>query len=196
MGLTVRQNENSPFKFDQQKAIQAVAFLLKQRHSTPKTDSYMRLLKLLYIADRESLQETGQPITGDKYIAMDRGPTLSHLLDLVRQKAYDSSEWDKFIERNGYEITLVADPGNGKLCKYEIDKLTDICNRFRDKDEWATAEETHKFEEWEKNKPAPGSVKDIPLLSLLEAIGKKDWYEAVVEDAQDEADFTHRFQGT
>ena len=124
---------------------------------------------------------------------MERGPTLSHLLDLAKQRAYDSSEWDKYIELNGYEITLVQDPGNDKLCRYEVDKLKDIWQRHQDDDEWDVAKETEKFPEWLKNKPKPQRQNDITLLDVLEALGRQDWLEAIVEDAQDEANFARRF---
>jgi len=190
--LPARQKKPDSFGFNQLKAIQAVAFLLKQKHST-RTDNYMRLLKLLYIADRESLQETGHPITGDRFIAMERGPTLSRLLDLAKQRAYDSSEWDKYIELNGYEITLVQDPGNDKLCRYEVDKLKDIWQRLQAFDEWDVAKATEKFPEWIKNEPEPKKQNNITLLDVLEALGRQDWFEAIVEDAQDEATFARRF---
>lgn len=38
--------------------------------------SYLRMLKLLYLADRESLKETGHTITGDRVVAMEHGPVL------------------------------------------------------------------------------------------------------------------------
>ena len=192
MALMARQKESVPFKFNQLKAIQTVAFLLKQKHAT-KTDNYMRLLKLLYIADRESLQEMGRSITGDRFVALERGPTLSHLLDLAKQRAYDSSEWDKYIELNGYEITLVRDPGNDKLCRYEVDKLKDIWQRFQGFDEWAVAKETEKLPEWKKNKPEPDKRNHIALLDVLQALGRQDWFKAIVEDAQAEANFARRF---
>lgn len=196
MALTVRKKESVSFKFSRQKSLQAVAFLLKQKHNT-QTDNYMRLLKLLYIADRESLQETGHPITGDRFIAMEKGPTLSHLLNLARQRAYDSSEWDKYIELNGYEITLTQDPGNDKLCRYEVDKLKDIWQRYQGCGEFDVAEITEEFPEWIQNKPEPPQkVNNIALIDVLEALGRQDWFEAIAEDAQDEANFARRFGET
>ena len=45
--------------------------------------SYMKLIKLLYLADREALLRWGRPITFDAYVSMDRGPVLSSVLDLI-----------------------------------------------------------------------------------------------------------------
>lgn len=68
------------FKFD--KALQAAAYLL--RRETCREMNYMRLLKVLYLADRESIRESGAPITGDKIAAMERGPVLSGVFDLIK----------------------------------------------------------------------------------------------------------------
>jgi hypothetical protein len=50
-----------PFKFDVKKAVQAAAVLLKLQPGLK--DDYRRLISLLYMADRESLKETGQPMS-------------------------------------------------------------------------------------------------------------------------------------
>lgn len=57
--------------FSVTKVIQASAILLKA--SDTSRISWLRLLKLLYIADRDSIQQTGQSITEDCYVAMDQG---------------------------------------------------------------------------------------------------------------------------
>src|SRR5271155_4089348 len=64
------------------KTIQAIGVLL--RADGVKRMNYMRLLKLLYMADRESLRETGRPITGGPVTAMERGPVLEEVYDLIR----------------------------------------------------------------------------------------------------------------
>lgn len=56
---------------DVEKAIQAVGVLLRREG---KRASRLRLLKLLYIADRISLQKTGTPILGSKVVALKHGP--------------------------------------------------------------------------------------------------------------------------
>src|SRR5438105_4403367 len=63
------------FKFNLKKTVQAAAEFL--RHEPGKQMSRLRLIKLLYIADREALLETGRPITSDTIVAMKHGPVLS-----------------------------------------------------------------------------------------------------------------------
>lgn len=50
--------------FSPKKAAQVAAVILKA--SGGQMD-YRKLMALLYIADRESIKETGTPITGDSY---------------------------------------------------------------------------------------------------------------------------------
>ena len=111
-----------PLKFNYQRTLQAVSVLLR-RSGPSKSDNYMRLIKLLYIADRESLKETGRPITGDSVVAMERGPVLSHVLGLIKGQSFNSPDWEKFIVQENYNIRLINDPGNEEICPYEIKKL-------------------------------------------------------------------------
>lgn len=68
-----------PLKVD--KTIQAVGVLF--RAEGVQRANCMRLLKLLYIADRESIREVGRPITGGAVVAMERGPVLEEVYDLI-----------------------------------------------------------------------------------------------------------------
>lgn len=190
MSLIVAHNQSHPFELNLKKAIQAVAFLLKQNHETNKTDNYMRLLKLLYFADRESLKETGRPITGDRFVAMPHGPTLSRLLDLVNQKDVGNIEWDKYIQTEGYNIRLIQDPGNDKLCRYEIDLLTKIWSQNREKGEWQIALESENLPEWKKNDPGKSS-KPISLSDVLEALGNSDWLQDIIETSAESSRIKH-----
>lgn len=51
--------------FSTKKATQAVSVILKAAPDCQM--DYRKLMTLLYIADRESIKETGSPITGDSY---------------------------------------------------------------------------------------------------------------------------------
>ena len=65
-------------------------------------------------------------MTGDIYKAMEHGPILSHVLDLIRGKGLRSAEWEGFIKRSGYAVKLVAEPGRGRLSGDVIDKLAEV----------------------------------------------------------------------
>ena len=152
------------------KVVQASALLLKTEPG--RRMSRLRLLKLLYIADRESLRERARPITGDDVVAMDHGPVLSHTYDLVKGADYADPVWEQFLHPSGArDLELAGDPGVGKLSRYELTKLQEVATRFMDKNDWEVAEYTHTFPEWQKNQPPRHSSRPIPLDDLLEATG-------------------------
>jgi hypothetical protein len=98
-------------RFNQEKATQAAARLLRNRGGKM---SYMKLIKLLYLADREALARWGRPITTDNYVPMDKGPVLSHVLDRINEGPGPDEEpgyWTQHITSSGnYEVTLTDDP--------------------------------------------------------------------------------------
>ena len=173
------------FRFDIAKTIQASAVLLKTEPA--KRMGRLRLLKLLYIADREALSERARPITGDRAVAMDHGPVLTNTYDLIKGKDFLATDWEKYIRREGRDTVLSSDPGVGDLSRWEIAKLHDVAQRFQDCDDWDVAEFTHTFDEWIKNKPAKGSRKAIPVDDVLEATGLSQLKDKIAADAEAEA---------
>ena len=82
-------------KFDTTKVTQAAAFLLNRYNGFI---TRRRLLKLLYIADRELIQQTHRPLTGDKPVAMDYGPVLTRTYDLLKGEASGYEFWNRYIQ--------------------------------------------------------------------------------------------------
>ena len=165
---------HQPFIFA--RTLQASACLLRL---DGKRMGYLRLLKLLYIADREWLAETGESITGDRASAMKYGPILLNVYDLVTGKGSQAGVWDDFIHTEGYAVALVADPGRGELSRGIVDKLTEVTERYRGIDDWELSEQTHEFREWADNYTGSGAS-PIPWQEILHAQGRPEMV-AVVE---------------
>lgn len=170
--------------FHVEKVAQAAAVLLKSEF--PWRMSRLRLLKLLYIADRESLVERGRPITGDAVAAMDHGPVLSHTYNLIKGEDLDTPVWEQYLRSVGRDVELHKDPGVGDLTRKEIAKLHEVAKRFEDFDDYAIAQFTHTYSEWQKNQPPPKSSKRIPLEDVLEATGLAGVKDQILADAANE----------
>jgi uncharacterized phage-associated protein len=166
--------------FNLPRTLQAAAELLKS--SPGQRMNYMRLLKLLYIAERELLAEHSHPITGDEAVAMERGPVLSQTYGLILGKAVGAEEWAKYVRKDHYDACLIADPGRGQLSKVVLEKLDEVSQRYQDMDEWDMVEETHKFEEWKKNYTGSKSAYPIAWEDVLIAQGKKHLIPEVESD--------------
>jgi uncharacterized phage-associated protein len=166
--------------FNPLKIAQASVVLLKLEPACRM--SRLRLLKLLYIADRESLQERARPITGDSVVAMDHGPVLSSTYDLIKGQDFAAPVWDKFVRGVGKrDVELCGEPGVGELSRYEIRKLQEISERFRAYNDWAIAEFTHQFEEWKQHQPQNGSMNRIPIEDVLVAVGREKVKDDLIE---------------
>ena len=116
------------FRFKSLKTTQAAAVLLALDGDSMDR---MRLLKLLYIADRELLAESGRTLTGDRAVAMKNGPVLSRIYDLIKGIAVSPEDWGRYLRSEGYKVMLLGDPGHGELTKREIEKLHDLTERYR-----------------------------------------------------------------
>ena len=73
------------------------------------------------------------------------------------------------------------DPGRGKLSKGEIEKLTEVAERYRSIDDWELSEHTHEFPEWRNHYQSDAST-PIPWHEMLEAQGKAEVIEIAERD--------------
>jgi len=119
-------------QFNEKRATQAAAVLLSMREN--RTLNYMVLIKLLYLADRESLLRWGTPLTGDQYYSMEFGPVLSKIHDLITemQPPEEVSFWTRHIRRSDYDVELLSDPGNEELSESDDRLLRELFAKYQD----------------------------------------------------------------
>jgi uncharacterized phage-associated protein len=180
------------FRFSTKKTIQAVAVLLKLDRGRM---SYLRLLKLLYIADRENLRLVRKPIIGSKLVAMKNGPLHSVVYNLIKGEHVDSPQWAQFIRKEGYEVELVNDPGVSELSASEVRTLTGVSEKYTAVSEWDIVEATHDFPEWIKNEPEESTNTShvIPFEDLLDAIGLSAEKDGILAEAKEDAALDRMF---
>lgn len=144
--------------------------------------SYMKLIKLLYLADRTALLRWGRPITTDTFVSMDRGPVLSRMLDLATDEDVpgQKSFWASHItEPEHYSVRLQGDPGEDELSAAELQLLEEVFQQHGHKSRWELVELSHTLPEW---KNPQGSAIPIRYRDILRAGGKTDQEIAAVED--------------
>lgn len=160
--------------FNEAKAAQAAARLLSNNDGKM---SYMKLIKLLYLIDREALDRWGRPVSTDRYVSMDHGPVLSSVLDLISHGAEPGmkSAWLELISApDGYDVRLHSDkpPADDELSKAEKELIDEVFARFRMASRWDLVRYLHKTApEWQ----APqGSSHPISYEDIFKALGKSD----------------------
>ena len=168
------------FRFNERKATAAAAFLLEQEGGTM---DYMRLVKLLYLAERESLARLGHPLAGDTYYALDQGPILSRIVDLCKQP---SSVWAGQIEHSGlWTVRLKAALDFGPLSPAEMTILEGVAKAHRDHDQWQLSTLMQGLPEWRDPR---GARVEIAPTDILAALGKTpDQIREILVEADDDA---------
>lgn len=158
------------FKFNEAKTTQAAALLLKKNGGKM---NYMKLIKLLYLADREALSLWERPLTGDAYFSMNNGPVLSKVLDKINsgKMPHMKSYWHKHISNpESYNVSLKDEPELDELSKREKGLLTNIYEKYRKYNQWKMVEICHKIlPEWKE--PAGTSI-PIRIEDILKVLNK------------------------
>jgi len=181
------------YRFNLAKTIQAAGILLREAPGGRMTR--MRLLKLLYIADRESLRETGRPITGDKVVAMENGPVLSRMYDCIKGACAELPTWERFFVSEGLDVRMKEPPEVSELSRFEIETIQAVSRQRADKDEWQIVEETHAFPEWIQNNPGKSS-RPIPFEQILAAVGRQSQADSILREAEARAELARLLEGT
>jgi len=168
-------------RFDAEKVTEAAAFLLGLRGGRMH---YIKLLKLLYIADREALAEWGIPISHDNYVAMDNGPVLSQTYNLIKE---GGRIWSEHISApfGDYEIELSGNPPSGKkLSRAEENILRRVFEQYGHKNRWDLVDYAHTFPEWRDPR---GSSIPINVREILEALNESpDEIQATLAEIEHE----------
>lgn len=152
------------------KLIEVVGYILKKYNNQL---NYTKLLKMLYLADRQAYNDIGSSITGDTYAAMPKGPVLSITYDLIRNKRYDviQAAWNNHFSVDNKNLVLnSSDLGFGKLSDYELSVLDNIDAQFHNCTFGQMIDYVHKnCPEWQDPN---GSSYPIYPQDILRSLGK------------------------
>jgi uncharacterized phage-associated protein len=177
-------------RFNEVKATQAAARLLRNRGGRMK---YLKLIKLLYLADREALSRWGRPITTDNYVSMDNGPVLSQILKRIDDGAApgEPTFWTSHIIPCGdWDVLLTGDPSDGQLSEAEEELLDFIFEQHGHRNRWDIVNYVHTLPEW---KDPAGSAIPIDYRDILKALNKSHDEIAAIENELEELNQVETF---
>lgn len=152
----------------------------------------LKLVKLIYLADRHSMELYSHPITYDNWVSMDHGPVPSTTLNLINGHVQDVGDtWGRWIaDRENHTASLAPDAltNNGELNRDSLDQLSDadiavirqVWADLGHMDQWALVKFTHEHcPEWQDPQ---GSSSPISEWRLLRELGRTE--EEAIEEAQ------------
>ena len=128
------------FKFNKQKAIEAVLYLANKRPSIDK----MSLYKFLFFADNEHLNKYGRPIFGGYYVAMPRGPVPSQVKNILEKENLPEFQIDDYM------ITATRKPNLEFLSQSDIEVLDLIYGRLGNMTARELSNLSHEHIAWKK----------------------------------------------
>ncbi len=157
---------------NERKVSQMAAYFLYKRGGRM---SHLKLMKLLYLADRESLRLHGLSMTGDCLVSMPHGPVLSMTLNLMDGDVESGPNgWEDLITaKENHELSLKNSlllDALDELSKADTDVLESIWNQFGSMSRWEIRDYTHQHcPEWED---PLGSSRPISFEKLFQSLGR------------------------
>lgn len=161
--------------YNPRKAAQTIAYFAIKNGREPL--NVLKAIKLVYLADRESIRRFGFPIQDEVRVSMPHGPVNSSTLNYASGfKNPNNCGWSDFLrDRENYELSLAHDG----VCVNSLDELSDaelsvldaVWAQFGAMNQWQLRDWTHdpkNVPEWED----PGeSSEPIPLVRMMRAVG-------------------------
>ncbi len=169
-------------KVDYKKVTQVVSFLLSHYGDAglPK----LKLVKLVWAADRYHVRKYARFVTDDDYVAMKNGPVPSCVKDIIEFSVNEYSNLEsndlpyikQYIKNNNGIIYSVGETDMDYLSDTDVEALNFALRQFGRLNDDEIVNETHKYPEWVKQKddlmPPIGSgmekAKDIDEMDFYE----------------------------
>jgi uncharacterized phage-associated protein len=171
------------YNFQIRKIVQIVNFLLKLNNYRL---NYTKLIKLLYLADRESLNRWDETISNDKYVNMKNGPVLSKVYDLIKGCNFrDNIQilWDSYFFKDNYDLVshIKDDLSTDELSDREKELLQEIDGQYKSYRYGRMIDIAHELPEWKENNPGDSSI-PLYVNEILKKLGRTDDEIRDIED--------------
>lgn len=151
----------------------------------------MKLVKLLYLSDRTSLERYGYSMTGDRMVSMPYGPVLSSTYSVMNGDGPRiPGGWECWIsDRAGHRLALQpecepTEDALDELSPADMQVMESVCEEFGRYSALELSDYTHKHcPEWENPR---GSSYPISYETLFRAVGKsEDEAKSLAESAKE-----------
>jgi len=147
---------------------------------------YIKLIKLLYLADRRMIQKRGRAITGDSYYSVKCGPILSETLEAIKLTTPD---WSDLLgaDLEARIVWLKSKQLPARLSNADIEVLEWVSANFGHWSWPKLVRFTHRLKEW--TKPADDTKRTpITLADIGRGLGLTPERIEQIAASRDEAD--------
>lgn len=162
----------------------ALAVILYLAHRIPDP-TYHSIGKLLYFADKTSLERYGRQICDSTYFAMEHGPVPSEVYDLMKE-APASGEFG-FTVGNERDIIPLREADTDELSDSDIECLDDMIALYGTVPFWKKSQDSHD-DAWQQAWQSRGKSASnrMPLESIVALLEDADELWAHLQNQNDE----------
>lgn len=169
------------FGYKERKAAQVAAFFASKSGGKINV---LKLAKLLYLAERESMQRFDEPMFFDRLVSMEHGPVTSISLNHVNG-LLESEHWDEFVsDRSGHFVGLVegqTEDDFDQLSRADKRILNDLWEKFGEMDRYQIVDWTHKnCPEWEDPNGSSNPIRHDRIFKFLQKKNAEDLAKDVI----------------
>lgn len=179
--------------FNERKAAQIAAWLLRQAKGNMR---HLKLIKLMYLVERQALRQYGFTLTGDQVVAMPHGPVLSMTLNFINGDIESTNDgWEAWISARANHEVALCDRPEGQTALDELSTaakeiLDFVWKEFGHMNQWQLRDYTRKHcPEWTD---PDGSSYPIPLRRILIVLGKSQDETRQIETEAEEQNHIDR----
>ncbi len=160
------------FTCDYRKAVQSMNYLALQAGGQINK---MKLLKLIYFADRYHVRKYGRLVSNDSYVAMKYGPVPSTAKDIAESNDYLAKEIVDYSLRyiepvDNLTLASAHKVDESVFSESDLEALQFAWDTFGHLDQFELAKLTHEYPEWSKHEDALNqeSCLSMNVLDFLE----------------------------
>jgi uncharacterized phage-associated protein len=179
--------------YKEAKTIEAATYLLSKLTGPGEAVPYIKLIKLLYLADREQVKNKGRTISGDSYWSLKCGPILSDTLNAI--KGLDP-HWMPYVgvDLEARVVWLKAQAQPSDMSRADRDVLDKIVAQFGHLPWQELVDFTHELPEWKR---PDGQVKRrrIYLVDIARAVGHSEERVHAIVEGDKEKETVRQFLG-
>ena len=147
------------------------------RSNTSHKISKLKVLKLIYLADRYHLRKYGRMITNDNYFAMRMGPVASSVKNIAEQSTMlskDALEYGgKVLHKVDHEhnVRSQSEVNEKVFSQTDLEALNFVKENFMRTSPFELVDKTHLFPEWNKHenlfKHNPDTTKEMDIIDFF-----------------------------
>lgn len=156
--------------FDHAKSVQMIAYFVRKAGGSIEK---LKLIKLVYLAERRSFAKRGRPMNFDSYLSLPHGPIASSALNGIDHNLLDPA-WDGLnLAENRRDVTLAGEVVDDRLSRADRDILDKTWDEFGNKTASQLRNWTHAHCP-EYVEVGPGACLPIDFSDILQQVGHPD----------------------